>query len=490
MSLTRRKSLSSLLDQAKNSTLKRTLTANSLIALGIGAIIGAGLFVRTAAASAEAAGPAVVVSFIVAALGCCFAGLCYAEFAAMIPIAGSAYTYAYTTLGEFVAWIIGWALILEYALGAATVSIAWSEYLNNLLSGAIPYQWCHSPMETSLSGVHGIVNLPALLILLILSLVLIKGTQESATLNSIIVAIKVTIVIAFVVLGWRFINPANYHPFTIAADVAGHAGTFKHGWAGVLGGAGIVFFAFIGFDAVSTAAQEAKNPAKDMPIGILGSLAVCTVLYILFGHVLTGVCNWQEFAVAGKEASVAYAVQHYMPGYGWLATAITVAILMGFSSVILVMLLGQSRVFYSMAKDGLLPKLFCDVHPKYRTPYKCNIILFFFVGIFSGFVPESLAGDLTSIGTLFAFAVVCAGLMVMRKKEPGMVRPFRTPLVPVVPILGIIVCGGMIVALDRQTQVTAFVWMVIGLVVYFAYGRVHSHLNGVVTEDKVAGASR
>jgi basic amino acid/polyamine antiporter, APA family len=477
MSLTRKKPLSALLDQVSHSTLKRTLTANSLVALGVGAIIGAGLFVRTAAASAEAAGPAVTLSFIIAAIGCAFAGLCYAEFAAMIPIAGSAYTYAYTTMGEFVAWVIGWALVLEYALGAATVAIAWSEYLNNLLGGTIPYSWSHSPLEVSTTGVHGIFNAPALFILAVLSLVLIKGTQESARLNTVIVAIKVTIVIAFVVLGWQFVNPANLHPYLVPATVAGHEGVFKHGWGGVLGGAGIVFFAFIGFDAVSTAAQEAKNPARDMPIGILGSLAVCTVLYISFGYVLTGVCNWQEFKIAGKEASVAYAIQHYMPGYHWLALAVTLAILMGFSSVILVMLLGQSRVFYSMAKDGLLPKLFSDIHPKFCTPWKCNIVLFFFVGAFAGFLPGSMAGDLTSIGTLFAFAIVCIGVWMMRYLEPTMARPFRTPLVPVVPILGVLICGGMIVSLDTQTQLTAFGWMVIGLFVYFLYGRSHSHLN-------------
>jgi APA family basic amino acid/polyamine antiporter len=258
--------------------------------------------------------------------------------------------------------------------------------------------------------VHGLINLPALLSLFLLTALLIKGTQESATVNSIIVAIKVTIVIVFIAVGWQFVNPANHTPYLVPATIAGHEGLFKHGWGGVLGGAGIVFFAFIGFDAVSTAAQEAKNPTRDMPIGILGSLAVCTVLYILFGYVLTGVCNWQEFKTAGKEASVAYAIQHYMPGYGWLATLVTVAILAGFSSVILVMLLGQSRVFYSMANDGLLPKLFAEIHPKYRTPWKCNIVLFLFVGVFAAFIPGSLAGDLTSIGTLFAFVLVCIGL--------------------------------------------------------------------------------
>jgi len=482
MRLTRKKTIQALLEQASESTLKRTLTATSLIALGIGALIGAGIFVRTAAAAAEGAGPSVVLSFIIAATGCAFAGLCYAEFAAMLPIAGSAYTYAYATMGEFVAWIIGWALVLEYALGAATLSIAWSEYLNNLLNGRIPYQWCHSPME-SLNGVHGIVNLPALFILALLSLVLIKGTQESANLNSIIVGIKVSIVLLIVALGWQFIHPNNYTPFMIPATVPGHEGFFAHGWGGVLKGAGIVFFAFIGFDAVSTAAQEAKNPARDMPIGMLGSLAICTLLYVTFGHVLTGICNWQEFAIAGKEASVAYAIQHYMPGYGWLATLVTVAILAGFSSVMLVMLLGQSRVFFSMSTDGLLPKLFSDVHPKFRTPYKSNIVLYFFVGAFGGFIPGSLAGDLTSIGTLFAFTLVCVGVWLLRRAEPNRARPFRTPLVPLVPILGMLVCGAMIISLDTRTQVTAFGWMLIGLVVYFSYSRFHSKLN--TSEDQL-----
>lgn len=484
MSLVRRKPLSALLQQASGHELKRTLTAKSLVALGVGAIIGAGLFVRTAAAAAEAAGPGVTMSFIVAAIGCAFAGLCYAEFAAMIPIAGSAYTYAYATMGEFAAWTIGWALVLEYALGAATVAIAWSEYLNNLLGGMIPYQWCHSPMETSTTGVSGIINLPALLILLLLTALLVKGTEESAMVNGIIVTIKVAIVVLFIVIGWNFVDPANHTPYTIPATEPGHEAFFRHGWGGILGGAGIVFFAFIGFDAVSTAAQEAKNPKRDMPIGIMGSLAVCTVLYILFGYVLTGVGSWREFAVAGKEASVAYAVQNHMPGFGWLATMITVAILAGFSSVILVMLLGQSRVFYSMANDGLLPKVFSDVHPRFKTPYKCNIILFFFVSAFAGFIPGSMAGDLTSIGTLFAFVIVSIGVWIMRKREPGVERPFKTPLVPLVPILGALVCGAMIISLDHRTQLTAFGWMLIGFVVYFAFGKAHSKLNTVVAQMK------
>ena len=474
MSQTRLKSLDSLLQRAKHSDLKRTLTTKSLVALGIGAIIGAGLFVRTAAASSQAAGPAVTLSFVVAAIGCLFAGLCYAEFAAMIPIAGSAYTYAYTTMGEKVAWIIGWALILEYALGAATVAIAWSEYLNKLLQqmggSPVPFALCHSPFE------GGLLNIPALVILLILTALLVKGTEESATVNAIIVAVKVAIVITFIAIGWHFVNPVNHTPFFIPDNEPGHLGWNQHGWGGVLGGAGIVFFAFIGFDAVSTAAQETVNPGRDMPRGILGSLAVCTVLYILFGYVLTGVANWREFAMAGKEGSVAYAVQEHMPGFGWLAVAITVAILFGFSSVILVMLLGQSRVFFTMSEDGLLPDLFCHVHPKFRTPYKCNIALFFFVGIFAAFIPESVAGNLTSVGTLFAFVLVCLGIIIMRKSNPGMVRPFRTPLVPVVPILGALVCSAMIISLDKTTLITAFGWMVLGLIIYFAYGKSHSKL--------------
>lgn len=496
MSLFRKKSLTSLLASAADSEkgLKRTLGAGNLVALGIGAIIGAGLFVRTAAAAGQAAGPAVTVSFIIAAIGCAFAGLCYAEFAAMIPIAGSAYAYSYVTMGELVAWIIGWALIMEYALGAATVSIAWSEYLNTLLGGAIPYEWSHSPFEsfTDASGVHhqGIMNAPALIILLLLTLLLIKGTQESAMVNAIIVFIKVAIVLIFIAVGWQFINPANHTPYLIpegtppfmdaaGKEIANYSGVFKHGWGGVLGGAAIVFFAFIGFDAVSTAAQEAKNPARDMPIGILGSLAVCTILYILFGHVLTGVAPWQDFVdpVKGREASVAYAISEYMPGYGWLATAVTVAILAGFSSVILVMLMGQSRIFYTMSNDGLIPKAFGALHPKFKTPYKANWILFVFVGAFAAFVPGHVAGDLTSFGTLFAFVLVSAGVWIMRRSDPNIKRPFKTPWVPVVPILGVLVCSAMIFALDKQTLTVAIIWMVVGLLVYFLYSRHHSKLT-------------
>jgi APA family basic amino acid/polyamine antiporter len=500
MSLFAKKPLSELIHQAADSDkgLKRSLGAGNLVALGIGAIIGAGLFVRTAAAAGEAAGPAVVISFIIAAVGCAFAGLCYAEFASMIPIAGSAYTYAYATMGELVAWIIGWALVLEYALGAATVSIAWSEYLNNLLNNAIPYSLSHSPLEHLVQRVvngaqafvstdqiltgdviisQGLINLPALLILIILTAILIKGTSESAGLNAVIVFIKVAIVLVFIALGWSFINPENYTPYIIPEGTPGHESIREWGWTGVLGGAGIVFFAFIGFDAVSTAAQEAKNPKRDMPIGILGSLVICTILYVLFSYVLTGITNWSEFETVGKEASVAYTIKTYMPGYGWLEKGISIAILAGFSSVILAMLFGQSRVFYSMANDGLIPKVFAELHPKFRTPYKSNMILFVFVGVFAGFVPGSMAGDLTSIGTLFAFVLVCIGVWIMRVKNPEIPRAFKTPLVPLVPILGVIVCTAMIVLLDPYTILVAGIWMVVGLFVYFIYSRHHSKLN-------------
>ena len=492
MSLFIKKSLAQLMVQAPDSDtgLKRTLGAGNLMALGIGAIIGAGLFVRTAAAAGQAAGPAVTISFVVAAIGCAFAGLCYAEFASMIPIAGSAYTYAYATMGEFIAWIIGWALVLEYALAAATVSIGWSEYLSKLTGGSIPYEWCHSPFEVSASGVQGIMNLPALGILIILTLVLIKGTQESAILNTIIVFIKVAIVLLFIFIGWQFIDGANHTPYLIpentpvVVDKAGqvlndYSEWNRHGWGGVLGGAAIVFFAFIGFDAVSTAAQEAKNPKRDMPIGILGSLAICTILYVLFGHVLTGVAPWSDFVdpAKGSEASVAYVITTYMHGYSWLSTAVTVAILAGFSSVILVMLMGQSRVFYSMSNDGLVPKVFSELHPKFRTPYKSNMILFVFVGLFAAFVPGDVAGDLTSFGTLFAFVFVCAGVWVMRVKNPDVKRSFTTPLVPLIPILGMLICGGLIAALDANTLKIAFGWMAFGLVVYFGYGKAHSYLR-------------
>jgi len=488
MSLFLKKPISDLMADATESGkgLKRTLTAGSLIALGIGAIIGAGLFVRTASAAAQYAGPSVTFGFIVAAIGCALAGLCYAELSSSIPIAGSAYTYSYATMGELIAWVIGWDLILEYAVGAATVGIAWSEYLNNLLTNvlhwkAIPYEWCHSPFEHSLDGTaHGMINLPALGIVIILTLLLIRGTQESAVVNGIIVITKVAIVILIIIIGWGFINPVNHQNYipapTTYTDHQGITHNFG-GIMGILGAAGVVFFAFIGFDAVSTTAQEAKNPKRDMPIGILGSLAICTVLYILFAHVLTGVATTEDFRNSGKEASVAFAINKYMTGYAWLGQLVTVAILAGFSSVILVMLLGQSRVFYAMSRDGLLPKVFSDIHPEYKTPYKASLFILILVGLFAAFVPGDIVGDMTSIGTLFAFMLVCVAVIVLRKTEPDLKREFKTPWVPVVPILGILVCGAMIFGLGWTNWLRLIVWLLIGFVIYFGYSKNHSVLR-------------
>ncbi len=484
--LFRTKSIDRLMaDSGANSDsgLKRTLGAWSLIGLGIGAIIGAGLFVRTAAAIAERAGPSVTLAFVVAGIGCAFAGLCYAEFASMIPIAGSAYTYSYTTMGEFIAWIIGWDLVLEYAVGAATVAIAWSQYLNKLLAilgiSPVPYQWSHSPMEVSTTGVQGLMNLPAVVILLLLSLVLVRGTQESALLNGIIVIAKVAIVMMVIAVGWGYMNPLNHTPYIPEATTFTTAQGVTHAYGGVmgvLGAAGVVFFAYIGFDAVSTAAQEAKNPSRDMPIGILGSLVICTILYILFAHVLSGVAPVEFFRTAGKEASVSQAIADFMPGYGWLSNFVTVAILAGFSSVILVMLLGQSRVFYSMSRDGLVPKVFSDTHPKYRTPWKSNMLFFVFTSLFAAFLPDSIVGEMTSIGTLFAFMLVCAGVWILRVRRPDLPRAFKVPIVPVVAILGIVVCGAMIYGLGWTNWLRLGVWLAIGVVIYFVYGKKHSKL--------------
>lgn len=487
MSIWKKKPLQQLLDEAADSEkgLKRTLTAWSLVALGIGAIIGAGLFVRTATAAAQNAGPSVTIAFIVAAIGCALAGLCYAELSSSIPISGSAYTYTYATMGELLAWIIGWDLILEYAVGAATVGIAWSEYLNNLLvnvlhTNPIPYSLSHSPFQTSSLGEHGLINLPAFFIVAAISLLLIKGTQESAFVNGLIVIVKVSIVIMIIVFGWSFVNPVNHTPYipesSIFTDEHGVGHNFG-GIMGILGAAGTVFFAFIGFDAVSTAAQETKNPKRDMPIGILGSLAICTVLYILFAHVLTGIATVEDFRTGGKEASVAFAIGKYMIGYSWLAKFVTVAILFGFTSVILVMLLGQSRVFYAMGKDGLLPKVFGDLHSKYKTPYKANLAILVIVGLFAAFIPGDIVGDMTSIGTLFAFILVCISVIVLRKTEPNMKREFKTPLVPLVPILGIIVCLAMIYGLGWTNWLRLGVWLLIGLIIYFGYSKKNSVLN-------------
>jgi APA family basic amino acid/polyamine antiporter len=494
--LFRKKSIEAMLALASSQHhgLRRTLGPGSLVALGIGAIIGAGLFVRTADAAGTVAGPAVLLSFVIAAVGCLFAGLCYAEFAAMLPVSGSAYAYSFVTMGELVAWIIGWALVLEYALGAATVSSAWSEYLNMLLGGGIPYAWCHSPWDDiGAAGERGICNVPAIFILALLTGILIKGTKESALVNAVIVFVKVAIVLIFIAVGWQFIDANNHSPFFIPADAPttaqikaqalghalpeGHRGFMEYGFGGVMRGASIVFFAFIGFDAVSTAAQEAKKPERDMPIGILGSLVVCTILYVLFSYVLSGVATVEDFRSTGREASVAFAISKYMVGYEWLSKSVTVAILFGFSSVILVMLLGQSRVFYSMSHDGLVPAIFSDIHPKYRTPYKSNMVFFVFTALFAAFLPEDIVGEMTSIGTLFAFILVCIGVWIMRNKRPDLPRGFTVPALPVVAVLGVIVCGSMIYGLGWRNWARLFVWLVIGLVFYFGYGRSHSRIE-------------
>jgi len=481
MSIWKRKPLALLLDEASDTEkgLKKTLTATGLTALGVGAIIGAGLFSITGMAAATNAGPAITISFIVAAIGCVFAGLCYAEFSSMIPVAGSAYTYSFATMGEFIAWIIGWDLVLEYAVGAATVSISWSRYLGKFLEGYgihISDSFMLSPFE------GGIINVPAVLIVMIMSLILIRGTKESAFVNGIIVMLKVTVVLVFIALGWQYIRPENYTPY-----IPQNTGAFgEFGFSGIIRAAAIVFFAYIGFDAVSTAAQEAKNPKRDMPIGILLSLGICTVLYILFAHVMTGVVNYSAFAGADGIAPVAIAIDNMgsadasgmiTPAFPWLNKAIILAILGGYASVILVMLMGQSRVFFSMSKDGLMPKVFSEVHPKFRTPAKNNLLFMLIVSLFAAFVPARVVGEMTSIGTLFAFILVCLGVLVMRKKMPEAPRAFRTPLVPLVPILGILVCLFMMVFLPLDTWIRLIVWMMIGFDLYIFYGMKNSVLN-------------
>lgn len=471
MGMWTRKSLASLEAHTlhEDYSLKRVLGAGDLIMLGIGAVIGAGLFSLTGVTAAENAGPAITLAFIIAAIGCTFAGLCYSELASMIPISGSAYTYAFATMGEFVAWIMGWNLVLEYAIGAATVAISWSSYATSLLHDVgihLPIAITNSPWQpvemSDGTVIHGWIDLPALVIIALVSLILIIGIKESSIVNNLIVAIKVSAVLVFIGLGAFYIDPANYDPF-IPPNL-GEYGSF--GWSGVLRAAGVLFFAYIGFDAVSTAAQETKMPQRNIPIGILVSLAICTLLYVLFGFVLTGLVNYKDLDVA---APVAVAISK--TPYWWISWLIKLAVLAGLTSVILVMLLGQSRIFYSMARDHLLPPVFAVIHHRFHTPWYSNLILMLFVGGIAAYAPITAAGHMASIGTLLAFTIVCAGVLILRYVEPDRPRPFRVPFSPWVPLAGIAVCLSLIASLDPAAWIRLAVWLSIGLVIYFSYSR-------------------
>ena len=456
--------------------LKRVLGPAALVALGIGCTIGAGLFSLTGIAASENAGPAVVLSYLVAAIGCGFAGLCYSELSSMIPIAGSAYTYAYATLGEFVAWIIGWDLVLEYAVAAAAVAVSWSRYavkLLGVLGVSLPPRLCASPYETvHLPGggtVVGLVNLPAVFVIVCVSLLLMRGVSESARVNGIIVLIKIAVIVAVIAVGIPYIRTANYVPF-IPPNQGGFG---QFGLSGVMRAAGTIFFAYVGFDAVSTCAQEARNPGRDMPIGILGSLAVCTLAYIAFSLVLTGMLNYH--LMLNDPAPVATAIDQ--TPYGWLKLAVNVGILCGFTSVLLVLLLGQSRVFFAMSTDGLLPQLFAQVHPRWQTPWRSNLFFMVLTSLLSAFLPISQLGHMTSIGTLLAFIIVCVGVMILRVRDPGRTRQFRVPFGPAVPVLGVLSCGAIMASLDGLTWIRLVIWLLIGLAVFFGYGRQHSRLG-------------
>jgi APA family basic amino acid/polyamine antiporter len=511
MSLFRTKSLAELMPEDGDGGLKRALTATNLVLLGIGAIIGAGIFVLTGTAAAQYAGPAIVLSFVLAGAGCLFAGLCYAEFASMIPVAGSAYTYGYATLGEFVAWIIGWDLILEYLFAASTVAVGWSGYFTAFMTemgirlppqytGApfgvqgthtlVPSQICVDPasggvaidavsrtpipiadcVTKGFSIIHGIINVPAMVLILVLTALLVVGIKESARFNNIIVYVKVAIVLLVIGFGFQYVNTANWVPFI--PPNTGEPGHF--GWSGIVRGAGVIFFAYIGFDAVSTAAQEAKNPQRDLPIGILGSLAVCTVLYILMALVMTGIAHYSELNVPHP---VFVAIEKAGPSLKWLGYLVNIGAISGLASVVLVMLMGQPRIFYSMARDGLLPAVFGKVHPTFRTPYISTIITGLVAALIAGTFPIGLLGELVSIGTLLAFVIVCGGIIVLRRTQPNLPRPFKTPLVPLVPILGILICGYMMVNLPADTWFRLGIWMALGLAIYFLYGRRQSKLN-------------